>query len=68
MSQRPDTDALAEGMRWALEISRPELAPLEAFDWSVVARGTLEAFDRVCEGGVARAGGDVPAAPAVLAG
>ena len=61
-------DALADGMRWALETPRSELAPLEAFDWDAVARGTLEEYGRVCGDGAEGATGDVPAAPAVIAG
>lgn len=57
-------DVLRDGMRWALGTRRAVAAPLEPFDWSTVARGTLEAFGRVRG---AAAGGDVPAAPAVFA-
>ena len=60
-----DERALADGMRWALETPRAEAAPLEAFDWSAVARGTLAAYERVCD---ADARGDAPPAPSVLAG
>lgn len=63
-----DAAVLADGMRWALETRRGDLAPLEMFDWTSVARGTLEAFDRVCGGGVAGDAGDVRDAPAVIAG
>jgi beta-1,4-mannosyltransferase len=62
-----DERALADGMRWALETTRAEAAPLEAFDWSAVAQGTLAAYDRICEASPSAAG-DAPASPAVLAG
>lgn len=59
---------LADGMRWALETPRSELAPLEAFDWDAVARSTLEAYERISEGGAGHLAGDAPAARAVIAG
>ena len=63
-----DAAVLADGMRWALETGRGDLAPLEMFDWTSVARGTLEAFDRVCDGDVGGRAGDARDVPAVLAG
>lgn len=40
-------DDLTEGIEWATCASRAEKAPLDAFEWGVVARKTLDAYQAV---------------------
>ncbi|MCX7826087.1 MAG: glycosyltransferase family 4 protein [Verrucomicrobiae bacterium] len=43
-------DILQSALRWALEIARPDRAPLERLDWPDLARQTVEAYRQLSRG------------------
>lgn len=43
------SDILREGLDWAVHTPRPEQAPLEMLDWSVLSKKTIQLYRAVCQ-------------------